>query len=278
MSQSASMCGRIRATKYRNASAVLVTPRRATSKGLAPMLDQSTPTTTEDTTEIPSGYCHCGCGEKTRIAPRSAASLGWKRGEPIRFISGHSGCVRKPQPLPVIVHKGLGIALVLLPTEDGGYEFTVIDDYLAPIVSQFRWFRRRIKRTTYALTHIADDTGKRGTVHLHQVVMGTVRTGEIVDHKDGNGLHNRWANLRRTDSAGNARNSRPYQVASSKYKGVSLDISRGQWVARLRTNGETVLFARFRSEIDAARAYDAAAREYFGEFAYINFPDEQEAK
>lgn len=40
-------------------------------------------------TEIPYGYCHCGCGEKTRIAPRTTRRFGWVKGEPLHFIHGH---------------------------------------------------------------------------------------------------------------------------------------------------------------------------------------------
>lgn len=39
--------------------------------------------------DIPYGYCRCGCGEKTPIATRTNASIGKKRGEPTRFVSGH---------------------------------------------------------------------------------------------------------------------------------------------------------------------------------------------
>lgn len=39
---------------------------------------------------IPYGYCHCGCGEKTRIAASSNRRRGVVKGEPVRFIHGHN--------------------------------------------------------------------------------------------------------------------------------------------------------------------------------------------
>lgn len=40
--------------------------------------------------KIPYGYCKCGCGQKTRIAPYKRTDMGWTKGEPIDFISGHN--------------------------------------------------------------------------------------------------------------------------------------------------------------------------------------------
>lgn len=39
---------------------------------------------------IPYGYCHCGCGEKTNIAKQRYAKLGYEKGQPMRFVIGHS--------------------------------------------------------------------------------------------------------------------------------------------------------------------------------------------
>lgn len=39
---------------------------------------------------IPYGYCHCGCGNKTRIAPNNCVSRGWISGEPLKFFPGHN--------------------------------------------------------------------------------------------------------------------------------------------------------------------------------------------
>jgi len=36
------------------------------------------------------GFCKCGCGTKTRIAPRSQTNIGWLKGQPIDFASGHA--------------------------------------------------------------------------------------------------------------------------------------------------------------------------------------------
>lgn len=50
----------------------------------------------------PSGLCHCGCKQKTRLAPRTDHKLGYVQGHPVRFIAGHnarSTNPRAPDPL-----------------------------------------------------------------------------------------------------------------------------------------------------------------------------------
>lgn len=57
------------------------------------------------TIDIPPGLCHCGCGQRTRIARSTRRERGWIKGEPIRYVHGHhgrllpSGWVEKPGPL-----------------------------------------------------------------------------------------------------------------------------------------------------------------------------------
>lgn len=46
---------------------------------------------------VPFGYCHCGCGEKTTIAPETGH--GYRKGEPRRFIHGHTRVLRGPKYL-----------------------------------------------------------------------------------------------------------------------------------------------------------------------------------
>lgn len=40
-------------------------------------------------TDIPYGYCHCGCGQKTKIASRTHTRYGWIKGQPMRFVVRH---------------------------------------------------------------------------------------------------------------------------------------------------------------------------------------------
>lgn len=40
-------------------------------------------------TEIPYGYCHCGCGQKTKLAYKNDARWGHIKGQPRKFCLGH---------------------------------------------------------------------------------------------------------------------------------------------------------------------------------------------
>lgn len=51
-------------------------------------------TTERATQEIPYGYCHCGCGQKTAIATRTDKRDGTIAGQPKRYVHGHNG--RRP--------------------------------------------------------------------------------------------------------------------------------------------------------------------------------------
>ncbi len=51
-------------------------------------------TTNESTQEIPYGYCHCGCGEKTAIARQNETASGLVKGQPLRFVNGHNSRLR----------------------------------------------------------------------------------------------------------------------------------------------------------------------------------------
>jgi hypothetical protein len=59
---------------------------------------------------------------------------------------------------------------------------------------------------------------------------------------------------------------------SSRYKGVCWHKYDKKFYAAIKLDGKSKFLGSFASERDAAKRYDAAAREHFGDFAGCNFP------
>ena len=93
----------------------------------------------------------------------------------------------------------------------------------------------------------------------------------FVDHIDGNKQNNMVTNLRFCTNAENLRNRGSYRGSSSKYVGVHWHTASGKWQAKITINGKNKHLGLFTDEQEAARVYDAAARELHGEFARLNF-------
>jgi hypothetical protein len=127
-------------------------------------------------------------------------------------------------------------------------------------------------RKTYRRVHLGDRDylSHRIAWLLHY---GEWPTGDV-DHINGDSSDNRICNLRTaTKSENHGNRVLISRVNTSGYRGVSLHKS-GRWYAQLSKNGKHVLFKTFDNIEEAARAYDAAALEHFGEFAKLNFPPE----
>jgi hypothetical protein len=109
-------------------------------------------------------------------------------------------------------------------------------------------------------------------VWMHRLIMNPL-PHEVVDHIDGDGLNNQRSNLRICSRAENGRNRRKQRTraaTASRFKGVSWDITNKKWRARIVVGGKQRSLGNFKSEVDAAKAYDVAAKKHFALFACTN--------
>jgi ribosomal protein S14 len=110
-----------------------------------------------------------------------------------------------------------------------------------------------------------------GRHYLHRIILSLAGRSNQGDHRDGNKLDNRRENLRLATHSQNLWNAGKKSHNKSGYKGVYLCRSTGRYRAEIRANNRAIKLGRFNSPEEAARAYDAAARQHHGSFAYLNF-------
>jgi len=105
---------------------------------------------------------------------------------------------------------------------------------------------------------------------IHRLIMKCPDNMEV-DHINGNPLDNRKCNLRICTIQENRRNKRKTKnLKSSRYKGVYFEKYTQKWRAEITVNYKPIKLGRFKIESSAAKAYNKAAKYYFGEFANLN--------
>jgi hypothetical protein len=143
------------------------------------------------------------------------------------------------------------------------YAIVDVEDYEKLI--GYPWYAAKDVYTFYAQRK---ENGK--TIKMHRQIMNPP-PGFFVDHKNHNGLDNRKANLRIATRIENSCNRRRLKLGISKYKGVAKTKSGYRWFAYIGHKGKRIHLGSFTSEEDAAKAYDEAAKLLFGQFAFLNF-------
>lgn len=154
--------------------------------------------------------------------------------------------------------------------------FAMIDDEDASIMGRHHWRLLRAGKTN-APSNLYAANG-RGEL-MHRLITSCPK-GLEVDHINRDGLDNQRSNLRIATHSQNLTNQPSRRVWSkrpttSRYKGVSLysHPRLKPWRATISVNRKQKSLGYYFTEIDAAKAYDAAAKTYFEGFALLNFPE-----
>lgn len=120
----------------------------------------------------------------------------------------------------------------------------------------------------YVVGGYASITPETRKLFIHRLIVDF----EIVDHVNRNKLDNRKGNLRSATHNQNRANSRPQKRNRSGYKGVYLN-NNGLYRAQITMKGKRIHIGYYATAVEAALAYDEAAKKYHGESAYLNFTD-----
>ena len=144
-----------------------------------------------------------------------------------------------------------------IPLIKGG--FAIVDNSTFKKVMRFCWY---VDAHGYAVSNLQPQK------KMHRLIMGFPKSG--IDHKNGNKLDNRIANLRICSQKENQANSKKGKNNTSGFKGVSWDKSRKKWRAYLTKNYKQQFIGRFDDKKEAAKAYNNRARKEFGNFCKLN--------
>lgn len=179
--------------------------------------------------------------------------------------------------LPVMLYRRCkyGYTFRRIPLGEGKFTIVEPEDYYR--FNNFHWSCKKRGDCFYAFRLLNSPDDKLNFVLLHREIMNAPK-GMLVDHRDGKGLDNRRANLRlATRSQNNCNRRKKKTKALSQYVGVTFDKRnkrKKRWFARIYINGKCKHLGCYKSELEAAKAYDEAAKKYFGEFSRLNLAEQ----
>lgn len=141
-------------------------------------------------------------------------------------------------------------------------------DYEALMSSGYTWYAMKREHTYYAYGYNKESKENRYAL-MHRLIMCPPKN-LTVDHVDKNGLNNTRANLRIASMSQQTQNTRLCKDSSTGYKGTSFVKKKGKYRAYITVKGHFKSLGYYEHSMDAAKAYNEAAKKYFGEYACPN--------
>ncbi|MEW6126703.1 MAG: HNH endonuclease [Acidobacteriota bacterium] len=151
-----------------------------------------------------------------------------------------------------------------IPLTRGRVAIVDAEDY--SWLSQYKWF---YSSKGYASTKI-----NYKHIYMHRMILDAPK-GLEVDHINLDTLDNRRQNIRLATKSQNQANCPKHNGTQSTYKGVHIANNKHKkaWQAQTTFQGRKYSFGTFENECHAAMVYDIYAKDMFGEFANLNFPN-----
>ena len=155
-------------------------------------------------------------------------------------------------------------------------KFALVDDEDFEWLNQWKWQAQKDDNTFYA-TRLTSSGGRK-RILMHRAILGLAGANKMLcDHKDHDGLNNTRQNLRVCTPSQNQANRRTTNKNwTSIYIGVSRKITKvmkytyNYWYAQITKNGKKINIGIFKTEREAALAYNKKSLELNGEFATLN--------
>jgi hypothetical protein len=191
--------------------------------------------------------CRCDCGNDTVT-----------RGTTL--TAGQTSCGRCPNRIELF-----GSTAIVWLDNTAPPTACMIDAADIPLVQNYHWCLSSQGGYRLVMTNVWVGR-KRSTKRIHQLI-----AGRGADHINRDTLDNRRENLRLAVQAENTRNrSKQESAKQSRYKGVRPARNGANYQARITFEGKSIFLGTFKTETEAAQAYNDAAKMYHGQFAALN--------
>lgn len=142
--------------------------------------------------------------------------------------------------------------------------FALVDKENFSSISKFKWHfasGRAARKVTI--------NGESHNQFMHRLIMDAPIEMEV-DHINGNSLDNRRSNLRLASRRQNMANIHAQKKNILGLKGVRFKKDHNKYISYIKVNYKQKFLGYFDDPITAAKAYNEAAKEYFGEFSRLN--------
>ena len=175
---------------------------------------------------------------------------------------------------PVLLYRRIRFGYTFRRIYLGEGEWTILDvqDYYK--YAKYKWSLGGNGQKYYAVRGTKNKDNEIEILRLHRLILPPP-PGLIIDHRNGKGLDNRRTNLRPATQSQNMQNRKKRKNSTSKFIGVWFVKAKNRWESSITYQKKRIFLGRFKSEIEAARAYDRAALKYHKDFARLNFPLEE---